>query len=61
MSVQDMSKKKGKDKLKMENKPAYFDFQTLKIRTLQVRNKYKEYIKINVMKKKGKNFIKTKD
>ena len=30
MVFQDMSKKKGKDKNKMENKPAYFDFTTLR-------------------------------
>ena len=31
-----MSKKKGKDKAKLENKPNYFDFTTLRIRSLQL-------------------------
>lgn len=31
-----MSKKKGKDKSKIDNKPAYFDFTTLHVSSLQV-------------------------
>ena len=30
-----MSKKKGKDKNKIENKPPYFDFATLRMKSLQ--------------------------
>ena len=36
LHLKDMSKKKGKDKNKIENKPPYFDFATLKLRSLQV-------------------------
>jgi len=36
LHLKDMSKKKGKDKNKMENKPAYFDFTTLRSRSLQI-------------------------
>ncbi len=31
-----MSKRKGKDKNKMESKPPYFDFATLQVRSFQV-------------------------
>jgi hypothetical protein len=31
-----MSKKKGKDKSKVDNKPAYFDFTTLRLQPLRV-------------------------
>ena len=31
-----MSKRKGKDKNKLENKPAYFDFSVLRTRNFQV-------------------------
>ena len=36
LHLKDMSKKKGKDKNKIENKPPYFDFATLRLRSLQV-------------------------
>ena len=36
LHLKDMSKKKGKDKNKIENKPPYFDFSTLRLRSLQV-------------------------
>ena len=36
LHLKDMSKKKGKDKAKVGNKPPYFDFATLKVRSLQV-------------------------
>ena len=35
LHIKDMSKKKGKDKNKIENKPPYFDFATLKMKSLQ--------------------------
>jgi hypothetical protein len=31
-----MSKKKGKDKSKVDNKPAYFDFTTLRLQSLRI-------------------------
>ena len=31
-----MSKRKGKDKNKIESKPPYFDFSTIKLRSFQV-------------------------
>ncbi|XP_023345981.1 monocarboxylate transporter 10 [Eurytemora carolleeae] len=36
LHLKDMSKKKGKDKSKIDNKPAYFDFTTLHVSSLQV-------------------------
>lgn len=36
LHLKDMSKKKGKDKNKIENKPPYFDFTTLRLKSLQV-------------------------
>ena len=36
LHLKDMSKKKGKDKAKIENKPPYFDFSTLRLKSLQV-------------------------
>jgi hypothetical protein len=36
LHLKDMSKRKGKDKNKMENKPPYFDFSTLRSRPFQV-------------------------
>jgi len=36
LHIKDMSKKKGKDKNKIENKPPYFDFATLRMKSLQV-------------------------
>jgi len=36
LHLKDMSKKKGKDKNKIENKPPYFDFATLRLRSLQI-------------------------
>ena len=41
LHLKDMSKKKGKDKSKIENKPPYFDFTTLKLRSLQVTKSIK--------------------
>ena len=38
LHLKDMSKKKGKDKNKIENKPPYFDFATLRLRSLQVNS-----------------------
>ena len=35
LHIKDMSKKKGKDKNKIENKPPYFDFSTLRMKSLQ--------------------------
>ena len=35
LHIKDMSKKKGKDKNKIENKPPYFDFATLRMKSLQ--------------------------
>ena len=37
LHLKDMSKRKGKDKNKMESKPPYFDFSMLKSRQFQVR------------------------
>lgn len=36
LHLKDMSKRKGKDKNKIESKPPYFDFAILKIRSFQV-------------------------
>ncbi len=36
VDFQDMSKKKGKDKNKVDNKPAYFDLSTLRLQPLRV-------------------------
>merc|ERR1719471_570224 len=36
LHIKDMSKKKGKDKNKIENKPPYFDFAILRMKSLQV-------------------------
>ena len=36
LHLKDMSKRKGKDKNKIESKPPYFDFNTLSMRSFQV-------------------------
>ena len=45
LHLKDMSKKKGKDKNKIENKPPYFDFATLRLRSLQVSSTLGKKIK----------------
>ena len=36
LHLKDMSKRKGKDKNKIESKPPYFDYATIKLRSFQV-------------------------